>query len=70
MSFMIYEDSETILEKTNDCKKNPETYHMTKISKYKAYGFSVIVKSSHDETKNKQFFLIEDQTRLLNSGEL
>ena len=53
---MIYEDSETILEKTNDCKKNSETYHMTKISKYKAYGFSVIVKSSHDETKNKQFF--------------
>ena len=52
-SFIIYADLESLLEKTDGCKNNPENLFATKVGKYIPSGFSVPSISSFKSIKNK-----------------
>ena len=51
--FIIYADSECLLEKTNTCHNNPEKSSTTKINKHTPSGYSLFTHFSFDTTKNK-----------------
>ena len=51
--FIIYADSESLLEKMNICHNNPEKSSTTKINKHTPSGYSLFTHCSFDLTKNK-----------------
>ena len=51
--FIIYADSECLLEKTNTFHNNPEKSSTTKINKHTPSGYSLFTHCSFDTTKNK-----------------
>ena len=53
VSFIIYADLESLLEKMNTCHNNPEKSSTTKINKYTPSGYSLFTHCSFDTTKNK-----------------
>ena len=56
MSFMIYEDSETILEKTNDCKKNLKHITWQKLANIKLMVFLSLLNLLTMKLKTSNFF--------------
>ena len=53
VSFIIYADLESLLEKINACHNNPEKSATTKINKHTPSGYSLFTHCSFDTTKNK-----------------
>ena len=53
VSFVIYADLMSLLEKMNTCNNNPEKSSTTKINKYSPSGYSLFTQCSFDTTKNK-----------------
>ena len=51
--FIVYADSECLLEKMNTCHNNPEKSSTTKINKYTPSSYSLFTHCSFDTTKNK-----------------
>ena len=51
--FIIYADLECIIEKTDECKNNPENPSTTKVSKHIPSGFSMSAASSCRSIENK-----------------
>ena len=51
--FIIYADSESLLEKIETCHNNPEKSSTTKINKHTPSGYSLFTHCSFDITKNK-----------------
>ena len=51
--FVIFADLESLLEKMNTCRNNPEKSSTTKINKHTASGYSLFTHCSFDRTKNK-----------------
>ena len=51
--FIIYADSEPLLEKMCTCHSNPEKSSTTKIYKHAPSGYSLVTHCSFDLTKNK-----------------
>ena len=51
--FIIYDDLESLLEKTSTCDNNPKKSSKTKINKHTASGYSLFTHCSFDATKNK-----------------
>ena len=54
ISFIIYADVESFLDKT--CQSNPETSSTTKTNKHTASGYSLFMHCSFDATKNKHYY--------------
>ena len=52
-SFIIYADSECLLEKINICHNDPKKLSAKKINKHIAPGYSLFTHCSFDDTKNK-----------------
>ena len=53
VSFIIYADLESLLEKMNACHNNPEKSSTTKINNHTPCGYSFFRQCSFDTTKNK-----------------
>ena len=53
VSFVIYADLMSLLEKMKTCNNNPEKSSTTKINKYSPSGYSLFTQCSFDTTKNK-----------------
>ena len=54
VSFIIYADLESLLEKMDICHNNPEkSSSTTKINKHPPFGYSLFTHCSFDTTKNK-----------------
>ena len=53
ISFIIYGDFESILEKISACNNDPKKSPATKVSKHTLSGFSLFTYYSFDKTKNK-----------------
>ena len=53
VSFVIYADLMSLLEKMNTFNNNPEKSSTTKINKYSPSGYSLFTQCSFDTTKNK-----------------
>ena len=53
VSFIIYVDLESLLEKMNTCHNNPKKSSTTKINKRTPSGYSMFTHCSFDTTKNK-----------------
>ena len=53
VSFVIYDDTESLLEKTDACHSSPEKSSTTKINKHTACDYSLFGHCSFDVTKNK-----------------
>ena len=53
VSFIIYADTESLLEKINMCHSNPENSSSTKINLHTACDYSLFTRSTFDTTKNK-----------------
>ena len=53
VSFIIYADLESLLEKMNTCRDNPEKSSKSKINKHTPSGYSLFTHCSFDTTKNK-----------------
>ena len=53
ISFIIYADLESLLEKMNTCHNNPEKSSTTKTYKHTQSGYSLFTHCSFDTTKNK-----------------
>ena len=53
VSFIIYADLESLLEKMNACHNNPKKSSTTKINKHTSSGYSLFTNCSFDTTKNK-----------------
>ena len=51
--FIIYADSECLLEKMSTCINNPNEPSTTKINKHTTSGYSIFTSCSFDESKNK-----------------
>ena len=51
--FVIYADTESLLEKIDTCHSNPENSSTTKINKHIAFCFSLFMHCSFDTTNNK-----------------
>ena len=51
--FVIFADLESLLEKMNTCRNNPEKSSTTKINKHTASCYSLFTHCSFDRTKNK-----------------
>ena len=54
VSFIIYADLESLLEKMNACHNNPKKSSTTKINKHTSSGYSLFTNCSFDTTKNKR----------------
>ena len=50
--FIIYADSESLLEKMGTCHNNPKKSLTTKINKHMPSGYSLLTHCSFDATKN------------------
>ena len=57
VSFIIYADLESLVEKMNTCHNNPEKLSTTKIKKHTPSGYSLFTHCSFDTTKNKVDFI-------------
>ena len=53
VSFIIYGDLESLLEKMSTCHNNTEKSSTTKINKHKPSGYSLFTQCSFDKTKNR-----------------
>ena len=53
VSFTIYADLESLLEKINTCDINPKKSSTTKTNKHTPSGYSLFTHSSFDTTKNE-----------------
>ena len=53
VSFIIYADLETLLEKMSTCHNNAEKSSTTKLNKHTASGYSLLTNCSFDTTKSK-----------------
>ena len=53
VSFIIYADLESLVERINTCHNNPEKLLTTKINKHRASCYSLFTHCSFDTTKNK-----------------
>ena len=53
VSFIIYTDLESLLEKMNTCHNNPKKSSTTKINKHAPSSYSLFTHCSFDTTKNK-----------------
>ena len=53
VSFIIYADLETLLEKMSTCHNNAEKSSTIKLNKHTASGYSLLTNCSFDTTKNK-----------------
>ena len=53
VSFIIYSDLESLLEKMSTCHNNPEKLSTTKINKHTASGYLIFTHCTFDTTKNK-----------------
>ena len=51
--FVIYADSECLLEKMNTCHNNPEKSSTTKVNKHVPSGYSLFTCCSFDTTENR-----------------
>ena len=60
VSFIIYADLESFLEKINTCHNNPKKSSTTKINKHAPSGYSFFTYCSFDTTKNKLHYRSED----------
>ena len=52
VSFIIYSDLESLLEKMSTCHNNPEKISTTKINKHTASGYLIFTHCTFDTTKN------------------
>ena len=52
VTFIIYADLESLLEKMNTCHNNPEKSSTVEINKYTASGYSLFTHCLFDTTKN------------------
>ena len=52
-TFIIYKDVESIIEKIDACKNNPENSSTTKVSEHIPSGFSMSIISSFRSIENK-----------------
>ena len=52
VSFIIYADLESLLEKMNTCHNDPKKSSTTKINKHTTSGYSLFTHCSFDTTKN------------------
>ena len=63
--FIIYADSESLLEKLNTCHDNPKKLLTTKINKNAASDYSLFTNISLDTTKNKfNYYIVNGMKRL------
>ena len=53
LSFLIYADLESLLEKMSSCQNNANKSSTTKINKHAPSGYSIFTSCSFDESKNK-----------------
>ena len=53
VSFIIYANAESLLEKISTCHNIPEKSSTTKINKDTPFGYSLLTNCSFDLTKNK-----------------
>ena len=53
LSFLIYADLESLLEKMSTCQNNPNKSSTTKTNKHAPSGYSLFTHCSFDESKNK-----------------
>ena len=53
LSFLIYADLESLLEKMSSCQNNANKSSTTKINKHTPSGYSIFTSCSFDESKNK-----------------
>ena len=53
VSFIIYADVGSLLQKMNNCHNNPAKSSTTKINKYTASGYSLFKHCLFDTTENK-----------------
>ena len=54
LPFLIYVDSEAILEKASSCENNPEISHMAEINNHTACVSFIFAIFTNDKSKNKQ----------------
>ena len=59
VSFIIYPDLESLLEKINTCHNNPKKSSTTKVNKHTSSGYSLFTHCSFDATKKISFIVIE-----------
>ena len=52
LTFIIYADLESLVEKMSTCHNNPRKSSTTKINKHTASGFSLFTYCSFDTTEN------------------
>ena len=53
VSFTVYADLESLLEKLNTCNNNPKNSSTTKINKHTPSVYSLFTHCSFDTTKNR-----------------
>ena len=53
VSFVIYSDLESLLEKMRTCHNNPKNSSTTKINKHRPSGYSLLTHCSFEAAKNK-----------------
>ena len=53
--FIIYADLESLIEKIDGCKNNPEKSSMTNVSEHIPSGFSMSTIPSFKDTENKHY---------------
>ena len=53
LPFVVYADSECLLEKMSTCQNNPNESSTTEINKYTPSGYSIFTHCSFDQTMNK-----------------
>ena len=58
MSFIIYADFECLIEKIDECEKNPENLSTTKVSVHFRSGFPMTMVSSFRSIENKHHVYI------------
>ena len=53
MAYIIYADMESLINKTDECKNNPENSSTTKIGEHIPCGYSMSTMLAFDNTENK-----------------
>ena len=53
LPFVVYVDSECLLEKISTCQNNPNKLSTTEINKHTSSGYSLFTHCSFDKSKNK-----------------
>ena len=54
--FVVYADTESLLEKIDTCYSNPENSSTAKLNKHCACSYSLFIHCSFDNTKNKHSY--------------